>query len=518
MKTHSYACLGSDNAIVTLFHKNVIFVKDQGCYDRTMNSPKSPTPVTVLVIALVTILLVTAFMPASSANANGLPAPMNVIAPKVIYGDRLTAGWQNWSWNAAINLSNSKPRQSGSRSIKVVIQQAWGALYLHSDPPLNTAGYTHLQFYIHGGSTGGQSIKLVANGNTNQTVLVKVVKGKWTKAVIPLSSLGSPASLVDLYWQDAAGKAEAGFYVDSIRLISKAGSVTLTPTKVPTKVSTKTPTKVPTKAPTQAPSRTPTRSLTQAPTRTPTKAPTKAPTPTRTPSGSRFFDTLPPGTKLPSDAECAAAIKARPENKRTNVKANATRGNQGIASNFFTGGDNRANTEIGVRVDGNFTGTTDEILQWAACKWGFNEDIVRAQAAVESWWRQGTKGDWTTDATRCAPGHGLGVDGQAGQCPESFGILQNRYPYEQSGWPGMDTSTAFNADLAYAEMRACFEGYETWLNNVDKGSTYVAGDVWGCVGRWYAGRWHTSPAESYTSTVKSYLNQRIWETSNFQEP
>ena len=92
-----------------------------------------------------------------------------------------------------------------------------------------------------------------------------------------------------------------------------------------------------------------------------------------------------------------------------------------------------------------------------------------AQAAIESWWQQGTLGDWTTDASRCAPGRGLGVDGQAGQCPESFGILQNRYPYEQTAWPGIATSTAMNADLGYAIWRVCFEGYEAWLNTVERG-------------------------------------------------
>ena len=43
------------------------------------------------------------------------------------------------------------------------------------------------------------------------------------------------------------------------------------------------------------------------------------------------------------------------------------------------------------RVDGNFTGTTDEILQWGACKWGFDEDLVRAIAATETWWKQPAK-------------------------------------------------------------------------------------------------------------------------------
>jgi len=232
------------------------------------------------------------------------------------------------------------------------------------------------------------------------------------------------------------------------------------------------------------------------------------------------FVTLPPGSALPSDAACAAAVRSMPENKGLNKTYNATKGNQHLAADFFTpgSGDPRANTEIGVRVDGNFTGTTDEILQWAACKWGIDEDMVRAQAAIESWWRQTAKGDWGTDATRCPPGHGLGVDGTPGQCPESWGLLQNRYPYEQSSWPGIGSSSAFNADTAYAIWRACFEGYEWWLNDVDHGQLYVAGDAWGCVGRWYAGRWYTSPAINYINNVKDYLNQRIWETPNFQEP
>lgn len=237
-------------------------------------------------------------------------------------------------------------------------------------------------------------------------------------------------------------------------------------------------------------------------------------------SGGEYFVTLLPGSMLPSGAACAGQVKARPENKGNNQVYNATPGNQGIASDFFPygSGDPRANTEIGVQVDGNFTGTTDEILQWAACKWGIDEDMVRAQAAIESWWHQDALGDWTSDSNRCAPGHGLGVDGQPGLCPESFGILQNRFPYEQSAWPGIATSTAFNADLTYAIWRACFEGYEWWLNDVEHGEPYVAGDAWGCFGRWFSGRWHTPVAEGYINRVQDYLGQRIWEMSNFQEP
>jgi autotransporter family porin len=74
-----------------------------------------------------------------------------------------------------------------------------------------------------------------------------------------------------------------------------------------------------------------------------------------------------------------------------------------------------------------------------------------------------------------------------------------------------------NADTAYAIWRACFEGYESWLNQVEHTGTYAAGDAWGCVGRWFAGRWHTSPADQYMAAVQDYQRQKIWQQADFQE-
>jgi hypothetical protein len=232
------------------------------------------------------------------------------------------------------------------------------------------------------------------------------------------------------------------------------------------------------------------------------------------------FRTLAPGAGLPSDSQCAAWVRSRPlpERKAANRSFNQVTG-QHVGSGLFDPGatDPKANSRIAPRIDGAFTGTTQEILRWTACKWGIDENLVYAQAAVESWWRQTTQGDFGSDASACAPGHGLGADGQAGQCPQSFGILQNRYPFERSTWPGIARSTAMNADTAYGIWRACFEGYEHWLNDVERGRQYGAGDALGCMGRWFSGRWHTAPAEQYVAKVKDYLARRIWETPDFQE-
>jgi hypothetical protein len=231
-----------------------------------------------------------------------------------------------------------------------------------------------------------------------------------------------------------------------------------------------------------------------------------------------FFGTLPPGADLPSGAQCARWVLAspNPEIRPANKTFNHTTG-QRVGPGFFPAGDSPQVKALAPRINGDFTGTTEEILRWAACKWGINQDVVLAQAAVESWWQQDQLGDWGTQANLCPPGHGLGAEGRPGQCPQSYGILQNRYPFEEASWPGIATSTAMNADAAYAIWRSCYDGYEVWLNSEPKGQQYHAGDMWGCVGRWNAGSWYTPQANAYIRLVKEYVRERIWDEPDFQQ-
>jgi hypothetical protein len=245
--------------------------------------------------------------------------------------------------------------------------------------------------------------------------------------------------------------------------------------------------------------------------------PAAAARPAGTAARAVYFHTLRPGAKLPSDAHCARLVNAsrQGENKHANKPYNKRRGRHVTAK--FLAGDGPKARKLARRIDGDFTGTTIDILRWAACKWGIDQDIVFAQAAIESWWRQKQLGDWSTDASKCLAGHKLGQDGKPGECPQSYGILQNRYPYEPGGWPAIAQSTAMNADAAYAIWRSCYNGYETWLNTVPRGSQYHKGDVWGCVGRWDAGRWRTPKALHYIARVKKYLREKIWLTPDFQQ-
>jgi autotransporter family porin len=235
----------------------------------------------------------------------------------------------------------------------------------------------------------------------------------------------------------------------------------------------------------------------------PSSTPAKAVAPS---GGSEHFATLPPGSPLPSDAECHAKVRSAPEVRKGNSTFNQVTGHPTPPAPDFP---------LAERVTGDFTGTTDEIIQWAACKWGIDEDVVRAQVAKESWWHQDGTGDYTGDPNLCAPGHGIGADGKDGQCPESVGLVQVRAQYFRDYIDDAAASSAYNLDIAYAIWRSCFDGNDTWLNTVERGKDYAGGDQWGCIGRWFSGRWYTQAANDYIAAVKQYLDQRVWSTKDF---
>ena len=79
-------------------------------------------------------------------------------------------------------------------------------------------------------------------------------------------------------------------------------------------------------------------------------------------------------------------------------------------------------------------------------------------------------------------------------------------------------SSAYNLDYTYASWRACYEGVYTWLNTVERGRDYSAGDVWGCVGLWFSGRWYLNN-DTYLNqpgdSVHWHFDNRTWLTPTF---
>src|SRR5262245_26073407 len=125
---------------------------------------------------------------------------------------------------------------------------------------------------------------------------------------------------------------------------------------------------------------------------------------------------LPVGARLPDEQVCAARIEdsrwePRPENRRQNTRSIDAR------LPVYGDYDPRWQRDYRPRISGDFRGTTDEIIQWAACKWGLEPDLLRAQAYAESSWRMDSEGDFEPASSgRCVRGDGRDP------CPTSFGI------------------------------------------------------------------------------------------------
>jgi len=176
-------------------------------------------------------LIVPAINPVSSATVT-----------TSIYDDALAAGWQNWSWGSTINLAATNPVQAGARSIGVTYNAGWAGLFLHHDSGVSLAGKSTLNFAIHGGSGGNQSIQIHAEDTAAKpSVLLNqyvtggaVAAGAWREVSIPLADLGlSTASLTGIVLQDASNGSQGTFYVDSMRLTGAGATPTPGPTPTP---------------------------------------------------------------------------------------------------------------------------------------------------------------------------------------------------------------------------------------------------------------------------------------------
>lgn len=294
--------------------------------------------------------------------------------------------------------------------------------------------------------------------------------------------------------------------------------------------------------------------LTTPPSTTTTAVPV---TPTTAPpwtEGNSGPFAIAPGASLPTDAECAARVVKTAENRSANAAANATTGAAGAAT-YRNWGTNATAVAYAKRVSGNYKGTTDEIVQWASCKWGFDPEPVRAQVMIESSWRQGAYGGFVPDNGKCTdpklrratpattttttpapaaptttttavvgppllagdqPPVDASTDGTQPfptpsttalpapfECPTAFGLMQLRSDYQPGSYPMSARSTAFNLDYSLAMKRACYDGVG-WLGVQTKGN------AWGCVGVHYSGKWLDDPAKAYIAKVQAAMGKKAW--------
>src|SRR5438128_12127744 len=80
-----------------------------------------------------------------------------------IYADALGPGWADWSW-CNRDLASTDTAHGGTRSAKLTYTGGFQGFYLRH-AGFDDSGYSHLVFWINGGSAGNRALTVAAHLN-----------------------------------------------------------------------------------------------------------------------------------------------------------------------------------------------------------------------------------------------------------------------------------------------------------------------------------------------------------------
>ena len=137
-----------------------------------------------------------------------------------IYTDNLVNDFSASSSGLTCNIASTNTVHTGSYSISAAITASGGYIsFQHSG--FNSSPYGSVQFWINGGTSGGQLLKIYGTlngGPQTAYALPKLMTNVWQQFLVPLSSLGcsNKSNFSGLRIQDASGGAQPVFYVDDV--------------------------------------------------------------------------------------------------------------------------------------------------------------------------------------------------------------------------------------------------------------------------------------------------------------
>ena len=148
--------------------------------------------------------------------SGGLPALADFPFP--IYTDGLHNTFQDWSYTVTHDFNSTDVVRQGTKSVKSVYGgNSYQGTTFHAGTAASTTGYTTLEFSVFGAvGTNGKKLNVVINGNYTSPPQVTIAEGAWTTFSLPLSSLGSPATLSEIVLQAAGWSAT--IHIDHVGL------------------------------------------------------------------------------------------------------------------------------------------------------------------------------------------------------------------------------------------------------------------------------------------------------------
>jgi hypothetical protein len=170
--------------------------------------------------------------------------------------------------------------------------------------------------------------------------------------------------------------------------------------------------------------------------------------------------------------------------------------------------------------DGISRPSTDDLIQWAAHKWGIPEDWLRAQYVVESYWNGFELGDEVAVSPAWYRRYPVQARVPGGhEVYESMGLAEVKWIADNSVGAGTEPlrweSTAFDIDYEAAMVRLYFDNPDgarsSWPDR-----TYAPCQTWNSIGGWFEPYpWRNGGQETYIAKVKRVLGERVWLGHDF---
>ena len=157
-------------------------------------------------------------------------APVSPAAASLtIYADALASGWDDWSWGGVTrSFASTSFVHDGSTAISVQYTGGWSGLQIGTNTPPSTSAANTLEFWISGGSSGGQAVRVTVGSTCASASKDLTPANAWVKVTLSLAGLGNPASIQSVTWFNPTDHAQPVFYVDNVVLTT----VALTPPAV----------------------------------------------------------------------------------------------------------------------------------------------------------------------------------------------------------------------------------------------------------------------------------------------
>jgi hypothetical protein len=239
-----------------------------------------------------------------------------------------------------------------------------------------------------------------------------------------------------------------------------------------------------------------------------------------------------------SDAAAAALVTPEPEVRPDNSKPYTLLGRAYPAPNYYVPSSQALRAFLAAKVstgqsqlqfnpyykyvdgrDGIRSPTTDDLIQWAAHKWGIPEDWLRAEFVLESYWNAFMLGDKEPVSAAQYGDYPEQARLSGSQVYQSMGITQIRWQPGGALHPGTEPlrweSTAFNLDYQAATIRFYYDDPQGSRSRWGDKS-YKPCENWNSIGAWYSPYPWQNPGQSqYLTTVQHDLSDRAWRSSDF---